>query len=154
MSQPTKEQWKKVEQDLDSLFRPVYLKCDEYYVRYALVRMKNKLVIDVYVNGFIKTEWYGDIKNDNPHEEAIRFWRPTTRSKYTAKELKRWEKIQGKRECRKRGMYEKRVFPWPWWNRPRPLIAHLKKHNTDIEIITYETHQAAIEKIEELNDEN
>jgi len=147
MSQPTKEQWKEIELQLDALFSPVYLKCDEYYVGFALVRNKSKLVINVYVNGWIKGEWFG--VGDKMSEEARRFWRLRTSACFTAKQLKLYEKIYGKRECKKKGMYKKRMWPDPMWNRPRPLINHLKKHNQNIEIIDYKTYKAAIEAMKD-----
>lgn len=142
MSTPTKADWAIIEKKLDQIFRPVYLLCDGYYVRYELTRMKNRLVIGTYVNGYIKGEWFDT--DEKMSEEARRFCRLSVHAKHKPKELKMWEKILGKRECKKRDMYGKYVFPNPVWNRPRPLINHLIKHNENIEIIDYETHNNAI----------
>jgi len=145
MSQPTKAEWDQVAKDLDSFWKPVFFLCDGFYVRYSMVRWKNKLIIDVYVNGYMKGSWYG--MNDEMSEEARRFWRPSVRAKYKPKELKFWEKLHGKRECKKRGMYDKIIYPFPCWNKPAPLIRHLIKHNKDIQIIDSKTHEEAVSRM-------
>jgi len=140
MNQPTKEEWEQVVKDLDSLFKPVHLLCDGFYVRYSMVRHKNKLVIDVYVNGKLKGEWF--TLGDEFPEEIRRFFRLRVMNRY--KDIKKWEKILGKREAKKQGIYEKVTFPSCYWNRPRPLIRHLIKHNKDIQIIDSKTHEEAV----------
>lgn len=145
MSKLSKQDQETIIQQLDKLFTAVYLRCDGYYVFYHLTRHKKQLVIGCYINGWLKGEW---LTWDKPmSEEARRFFRPATRSKMSPKELKSWEKIIGKRECKKRGFYDKIVFPMPWWNSARSLVRHLMKNNTSIEIISYETHKAAVDEI-------
>lgn len=145
VTQPTKEQWDEIAEKLDSLFSPVYLRCDGYLVATSMRRSKNRLIILVAVNGWeFKGEWLpsGDREMS---EEASRFWMPRKKARFTRKALKMWEKILGKRECRKRGYYDHYIFPMPYWNRPRPLINHLKKHNQCIEVIDYETYSRELD---------
>lgn len=147
MSTPTKEQWDEVAETLDSQFDGVYLRCDNYLVHACLRRMKMKLVISVYVNGYFKGEWFG--KDDEMSEEARRFWRPSVRALHSAKYIKLFEKIDGKRKCKKNGIYDKYTWPIHYWNRPRPFIRHLIKHNEHIEIIDHETYEAGIKALKE-----
>lgn len=146
VTQPTKAQWDEIAEKLDSLFSPVYLRCDGYLVATSLRRAGNRLVIHVAVNGWdFKGKWASI--DGEMSEEAKRFWMPRKKAKMTQKYLKSWERLIGKRECRKRGYYDPYVVPMPIWNRPRPLINHLKKHNQSIEIIDYETYSRELEAL-------
>ncbi len=145
MTQPTKEQWKGLAIDLDKMFSDSYLLCDGFYLLYRMERSKNKLCISVYVNGFMKGEWFG--VDDEASEEAHRFWRPSIRARYSAKHIKLYEKIYGKRECKKKGIYDKRTIYYPWWNRPQPIISHLKKTCKSIEILDYKKYKAGLDKL-------
>ncbi len=147
MSKPTKEQWDEVAEKLDSLFAPIYLRCDGYLVYACLGRMKMKLVIHIYVNGYFKGEWYG--KDDEMSEEARRFWRPSVRARHTTKYIRLCEKLYGKRWCKKNGIYDKYTWPHPYWNRPRPFIRHLVKYNQNIEVIDPVTYEKGIKALEE-----
>lgn len=144
---PTKEQWAKIVEDLNSLYIVVYLRCDGYLVSASLRRTsKLKLSIVVGVNGWeIKGEWLpSPSKGRAMSEEAQRFWFQSRRQKYSAKQLQSLEKIWGKRECRKRGLYDPFIFPTPEWNSANSLIRHLKANNDSIEIIDYETYSKEI----------
>lgn len=148
--QPSKSQWQEIEKNLDSFFGVAYLRCDGYLISATMGRVgKNKLAIVVAVNGYLlKGEWFpsSSVTDTNDlHEVARRFLRPTSRARMNQKELKLWEKIIGKRECKKRGYYDRIIFPKTEWLRPRPFIAHLKKHNQSIEIIDYETYSREVE---------
>ncbi len=145
---PSKQEWAQVIKDLDSQFRVVYLRCDGYLVSASLLRSKgNRLKVVVYVDGVIKGAWCGLFKAvEEMSNEARRFWFPAQRSLMKAKELKFWEKFHGKRECKKRGFYEKRFVPTPEWNSASSLVRHLIKHNDQIEIIDNVTYMAELEQ--------
>ncbi|WP_275100123.1 hypothetical protein [Sedimenticola hydrogenitrophicus] len=148
MNQPTKEQWDEVAKEMDRLFGSVYLRCDGYLVSTHLERdsKTNRLYIIVYVDGGFKGEWIEVV--DDPEEFSDipkRFCRHVSRQRRSAKDLKLCEKLYGKRECRKRGYYDRRYLSRADWLKPMPLIRHLKKHNTDIEVLTYETYKAALD---------
>ncbi len=145
MTQPTKEQWQDIESKLDSMYSDVHLLCDGYYLLYRMERSKNKLLISVYINGWMKGEWFG--VGDKASEEARLFWRPSIKAKYTAKHIKLYEKIYGKRECKKKGIYDKQTMYWPSWNRPKPIITHLKKTCKSIEILDSKTYNAGLDKL-------
>lgn len=140
MSQPTKQQWDDIAERLDRLMCPVYLRCDGHLIMAELARTeKNRLGIHVSVNGWrFRGEWL-PLDSREMSEEARRFWRPVKRQKVKRKQLRLFERIYGKRECRRRGYYEPHIWPTPIWLRPRPLINHLKKHNEHIEVIDRST---------------
>lgn len=136
MSQPTKQQWDEIAEQLDRLMCPVYLRCDGHLIMAELARVeKNRLGIFVSVNGWrYKGEWV-TLNGHKKFDEVRRFWRPVKRQKVKRKELKLFERIYGKRECRRRGYYEPNIWPTPVWLRPRPLIQHLRKHNEHIKVL-------------------
>lgn len=148
--QPTKEQWAKIAEELNSLYSGVYLRCDGYLVSASLRRTsKLKLNIVVGVNGWeIRGEWFPSPSNGRAmSEEARRFRFQSRRQKYSTKQLRSLEKIWGKRECRKRGFYDLFIWPTPEWNSANSLIRHLKANNDSIEIIDYETYSKEVEII-------
>lgn len=56
----TKEQWQDIEKTLSLPYQAVKLRCDEHDV-YAVVGIyKRKLCVDIYVDGFVKGEWFND----------------------------------------------------------------------------------------------
>ncbi|MEJ1384854.1 MAG: hypothetical protein RPV21_10845 [Candidatus Sedimenticola sp. (ex Thyasira tokunagai)] len=148
MSQPTKEQWAGIAQQLDHQYNAVYLRCDGYLIQACLERIKKSLKIGIYVNGWLKGCWI-EVVTDAAElpEESRRFWFHSKRQPMKAKELKAWEKLIGKRECRKRGYYTPRIIPYPYWNSANSFIRHLKKHNESIEILDHETYSAAMEEM-------
>ncbi|MEJ1358311.1 MAG: hypothetical protein RPU42_14490 [Candidatus Sedimenticola sp. (ex Thyasira tokunagai)] len=148
MSQPTKEQWAGIAKQLNCQCDTVFLRCDGYLVHACLDRVKMSLKIVVYVNGWLKGEWCKTVTDPTAlPEESRRFWFHTKRHLWTTKQLKSWEKIIGKRECRKRGYYTPRIFPLPHWNSANSFIRHIKKHNESIEILNHETYMAAIDAL-------
>jgi hypothetical protein len=54
----TKDEWKKVKDDLDFFYKTVYLRVDGYEVALILVRVSQyKNAIDIYINGYFRGEW-------------------------------------------------------------------------------------------------
>lgn len=149
MPMPTKEQWDEIAAKLDRFYSHVFLRCDGYLVSANMERVSaNRLAIAVAVNGYhLKGEWL-PINGREMSEEARRFLRPAKKARMSQKELKSWERLIGKRECRSRGYYEPRIWPDPFWPRPRPFIAHLKKHNQSIEVLDYETYSREVEALQ------
>ncbi|WP_126456707.1 hypothetical protein [Sulfuriflexus mobilis] len=138
MPQPTKKQWADVAKKLDRLYDTVFFRCDGYLVQAVLGRISNNgIAIAIYVNGLAAVhEWV-----DGKDEEPRRFWRPITRSSFKQRYIKEMERIVGKDECEKQGLYNKETTYNPSWLRPWPFIRHLIKHNESIEIIDYETYR-------------
>jgi hypothetical protein len=147
MSQPTKQQWDEIAEEMDRLFGSVFLRCDGYLVSTQLQRdQNNRLHIWVYVDAQIKGAWIEIVDDPDQFSDVPkRFYRHSSRQRMSAKQLKGWEKIIGKRACRKRGYYDRRYISSPAWNKPMPLIRHLKKHNTNIEVLTYDEYKVALD---------
>jgi len=145
VTQPTAAEWAEIATALDRQLAPIYLCCDGYLVEAELTRTgKNTLGITVAVNGWSFRGSWLPLDGREMSEEARRFWCPRKRQRMSAKHLRVWEKLYGKRECRRRGYYEPVISPFPVWRRPRPFIAHLKAHNTNIEIIDYTRYKTAL----------
>jgi hypothetical protein len=147
--QLTKQQWTDVNQELSSPYGRCYLICDDYVICASIEQHKMKLIIAVYINGSIKgsDQWYGsDSDIEQMGDISRKFWRLKTIGR-PAKEIAKWEKIYGKREARKLGIYRKRCFTIPYFSTPGAFITHLKKHNQSIELVDYEAYQQALIKL-------
>ena len=147
MSQPTKEQWDEIARQLDRMYDAVCLRCDDYLITASLMRAdKNKLKIVVYVDGSIQGKWCQVVEDANElSEEPRRFWFHSKHQKIAPKTLKAWERAIGKRECRKRGYYNKMIVPRPDWNSANSFIRHLRRHNANIEVLTRDEYNAALD---------
>lgn len=148
--QPTKEQWAELAVKMDSIHISTHLDCDGYLIATQMARHKNKLFIQVYVDGSIKGKWMNIVDSvDDFDDVPKRFYRHTKRQRTSAKHLKMWEKIEGKRECKKKGRYGYRYLSVPDWTSANSLIRHLKKYNQNIEILNYETYKDRLDKKQE-----
>lgn len=96
----TKEQWIEIEKHLAGLFSSVIFKYGEFEITVTRGRVsESKTSLVVYVDGVIKGGWYS---KDNERPACIPdVWRKRTRAKYTAKSIKSFEKIWGKRRAKK-----------------------------------------------------
>lgn len=142
---PTKEQWQEVEKNLSRLFSGVYLRCDGFVVYASLVRASvSKLCIQPYVDGVLAGAWFLRAEDGTYAEQAVRFYRPVDKTRYTPKFVKIMEKAIGKRRCRADGYYDKRRYYMTTWGTPTAFIRHLKKNNERIEIIDRETHDREV----------
>lgn len=142
MSQPTKEQWTVIEGELNSLFRHVYLDCDGYLIAAGMVRDKNRLVIEVYVDGYIKGIWHQYVETLEAFTEVPkRFYCIIKRAMWPQKFIKDMEKLIGKRRCKDEGYYAVRYSSRAWWTSAKSFISHLKKNNQSIELLDHKTYQ-------------
>lgn len=130
----TDSDWQYVRANV-GLFRTVTLMCDGYKVQISEARSGNKIIITVYVNGFMRGKWLnGDC------EIGRKFMRPSVRFAYSARFRKDMQDIMGKREYKKKSdVYEKKITVYyPFWNNINSLIKHLKANCTSIKIHTNE----------------
>lgn len=142
MSQPTKEQWADIEANMNSLFSATYLDCDGYLVAARMVRDKNKLVIEVYVDGYVKGLWHQYVESIDAFSEVPkRFYCIKKQSLWPKKFIQDMEKQIGKRRCTKNGYYAVRYSSRSWWISAKSFISHLKKHNQSIELLDHTTYQ-------------
>lgn len=127
-TQPTKDEWKQIEEAATSLYSRVRLEVDGYDIMLELGRItKTRLAICVWVDGAFKGEWCKP-----GHEVARRFYRVSTRHLFSRKEISQAEKDFGKRIAKKTGYYatyEAVSAHWPSFSR---LKSHLIKNNDSI----------------------
>lgn len=149
MNEPTKQQWDEFKQELSGRYGTQYLQCDGYAVSIN-IEMSNKRALHyvVYVNGWLNGKWIKAVKEDEIDslpEEAKRFYMHNKKGR-PSKEIKIYEKIYGKHECKKMGFYKKQVLAMPFWKSLNSLIAHFKKHNQQISIVSQEDYELMIKK--------
>ncbi len=127
----TNEDWQCVKDNV-GLFRTVALRCDGYNVDLCEERMGNKIVIAIYVDGYMKGKWLnGDC------EIGRKFMRPKTWYVLSKKQREEFKKIVGARRYKKeRERYEEKLTTYyPYWTNINSLIRHLKKNCESIELI-------------------
>ena len=143
---PTKEQWAAIKKDLSRPYGSAWLCCDGYLVSTQVRISKMKLYIEVYVDGFIKGEnqWTGkESKVSEMNDISRRFW-CWKKHLPKAKDIKLYEAMYVKRECKKRGIYEAMIYTTPYFASPSSFIAHIKKHNKAIEVLDYNSYRTAL----------
>lgn len=127
----TKERWAEIEAELNHLFSLQAFRADGYVVSARLSRLKNRLLIEVHVNGYIRGEW-APRRGKPMAEEARRFWRHTTKAVAPKAFISKFEKAFGKRSAKARGLYDTWVWAEPYFLSAKAFVRHLRKHNTDI----------------------
>lgn len=143
---PTKQQWEGVKGGLSGVYGSVYLRCDGYLITGTIQPDKMKLVIAVYVNGWMKGAdiWHGKESDlDKMGDIARKFFRLSRRG-CPAKEIARYKKAFGAKYCKEKGIYDKTCFAFPSFSTPGAFIAHIKKHNESIEVLDNETYDQAL----------
>lgn len=131
MSQPTAEQWKRIESAIMAGF-PAILRIDGYDVLLHLGQLKGlRYAIVVQVDGKIDT---GLMHQDC--EITRRFWRKITTPKWSVKARQAMRKMSA-RQLKKMGLdpTETRFYWAPLWASFEALRRHLARHNTDIKVV-------------------
>ena len=148
-----KAQWDDLKKRINSLYGGVYLLVDGYLVSTSLQRNKMKLYVEVFVNGYInaKDAWSGKETELEQMGEIARRFHFRKVLKRSAKDIKQWEAILGKRECKKKGIYDGHIYTIPYFNSVGGFIAHIRKYNQSIEEISYEDYQARLAALEAAN---
>ncbi len=145
MASPTKAEWEKIKSDLSTPYGRAFFNCEGYLIAAIIEQDKMKLIIAVHVNGWIRGKWFWHGKEqdiDQMPEIARRFYCLKTK-RPPAKRVAQDIKIFGKKRCLERGLHAAFCTALPWFNTPGSFIAHLKKHNPSIEVIDFNTYQAA-----------
>lgn len=124
----TKEQWVEIEKHLAGLFSSVIFKYGEFEITVTRGRIsESKTSLVVYVDGVIKGGWYS---KDNERPACIPdVWRKRTRAKHTAKSIKSFEKIWGKRRAKKEmpDLYEVTEYHTCDFTTAKSLVRKYKK---------------------------
>ncbi|MXS82252.1 hypothetical protein [Nitrosomonas oligotropha] len=133
----TKEQWQKIEKSLSYPYGSVKLRCDGYDVSAFVMTDKMKLVIEVFVDGFIKGEWLL-----NEHEIGIKFYEKKTKYTLNKKEREEARKNMNNkrlgidlREMFKRHYENKYSYINPCWTSAKSFLRHIRKTCNTIELI-------------------
>ncbi|ACV64885.1 conserved hypothetical protein [Desulfofarcimen acetoxidans DSM 771] len=128
----TKQEWQEVEEQLQSFYTTVKLKCDEYNISLRLERLNQfKNVISVYVNGVVKGTWLME-----DCEERKRFMRPVKKSLYSQKRKEEMKKFS-KKKLKEYGIDLEATYTCylPFWKSFKKMRSHLTKNNKTIELV-------------------
>jgi hypothetical protein len=149
MAQPTKQQWEEIKHKLSGPYGTAYLKCDDYIISAQVEQSKMKLVVSIYVNGWIKGQdlWRGKESKINQMGDIARRFHCCHRISVPAKTVTLNIKILGKKQCKEKGCNEARVWTYPQFGTPGAFIAHLKKHNPSIEVLDYLTYRQLMDAL-------
>ncbi|WP_372373217.1 hypothetical protein ACDI10_16225 [Vreelandella venusta] len=130
--------WKQLEEQLSGVFGSAKIVADGYEVSfYKRLGKGERLVIETYVNGYIKGEWFSTGENGAPKHPEARFFRPHKCRLYKLKDYSKLKRVFGKKKADK--MVELITVAYgPAWNSPRTLISHLKKNFPDMELVNSE----------------
>ena len=129
----SKEQQDHVLKELDIPYNKVILHCDGHDVTLRLVRMKMKLVVDIYVDQMFKGIW---LTEPDKHPEAK--FLPTKKVKiYSQKSKAEIIKVLGKREAKKSfpdldKVIESKSY---YFSSPKAALSHLIKVSDSIELL-------------------
>lgn len=132
----SKEQQDHVLKELDIPYNKVILHCDGYDVTLRLVRMKMKLVVDIYIDQMFKGIW---LTEPDKHPEAK--FLPTKKVKiYSQKSKAEIIKVWGKRRAYQEypELDTKREYRLPYFSNATKAINHLIKVSDSIELLTAE----------------
>jgi len=128
------DKWQELEELLSGVFGAAKIRADGHEVIFQKSLYREKLVVQVWVDGAIKGDWIKVNDNGEPKHSEGRFFRPMKSRCWKLKQYKELKKVFGKKEADK--MTELRVVGFlPYWGSPRPLISHLKKNFPDLELL-------------------
>lgn len=146
MSKPSTAQWQQLKENLSGCYGQEFMNCDGYFIGISVMQDRRKLVIGISVDGFINFSDAQIINEDQKDDlpEKIKKFYYLRNVPWDKKITQMYEKMYGKRECKRRGVYKKRYLPWPFFNTPGAMITHLKKHCENIVIIDYEKYQSGL----------
>lgn len=135
----SKEQWVEIEAQLSRIMGRVELVCDGYKITASIERDKMKLVVTVYVDGYIKGEWiFNKEGSEIPlkfHQEKKRFvfgakyralLAKQSKSKYFSKDERDKSAADSIKTC---------SHYWPHWSNAKAFCRHIRKTCTTIEVV-------------------
>lgn len=130
----TKEQWRKIEQELSHSFGSVKVKCDGFELSLTVQPVAAlQYGIAVYVNGYFKGKWFVE-----DCEERRRFLRPVERFLWSAKQRCEMLKIYGGKRAKKKDVERinaKLTSYYSYWTSVTSLHRHLEKNNRELEVV-------------------
>jgi hypothetical protein len=145
---PDKAEFDEIKKQLSSAYgKSAYFLIDGYYIAASVVQLGMRLVITVYVNGFVKGKWIWSGKEselDKMPEISRKFYHLKVSNLYNAKETCAWEKFYGsKAKAKANGVYDKYYRVDFCFSSASAFISHIKKNNDLIRILSYSEYSAA-----------
>lgn len=149
MSGISKEAWEDIESSLSCSYVDISFKFKGYLLQVNRVRIsESKTALMVWIDGKSRSSWgcaHLDFMKSNLTTDEIEstpsiipdVWKPVARSNYKPKQIKAFEKINGKRWCKKEGIYDKTVFYTSTFSKASVLVRQFKKLD-GLELITDE----------------
>lgn len=140
----TKEEWKALEMELQFNYGRAKLLIDGFEVSFQVTQDKMRLVICVYVNGWMKGEWL--VKKT---EEATRFCRPVTFSVYKPSDIKKLTAGMSKASIKQwmPDLSKKLVHYTSYWLSFGALKRHLIANNKVIEVVRIGPDERVFEEV-------
>ncbi|MDP2202435.1 MAG: hypothetical protein Q8K07_10485 [Methylicorpusculum sp.] len=106
------------------------------------MRLSIAVCVDGHISGI--NHWVGKESNMGEMSEISRKFLAITKKYPDQKSVKISEKIFGKKECKKKGLYEATVSTAPFFKTAEGFIAHLKRQNESIEVLDYEDYRSRL----------
>lgn len=128
------DKWKELEELLSGVFGVAKIRADGHEVSFQKRLDGEKLVIQVFVDGWVKGEWWKVNEQGEPIHSEGRLRRPMRSRVWPLKEYKSLKKVFGKRKADQMTAL-RTVAVTPCWGTPRTLISHLKKHFPEMELL-------------------
>ncbi|KMQ73767.1 hypothetical protein [Marinobacter subterrani] len=125
--------WQQLEEGLSGFFCSVAAVADGHELTFLRRLYKERLVVEVYVDGWIEGQWYKATAEGEPEHPQARFWRPYRTRPYKLSEYKSLKRVFGKKRADEMTALQTCAF-MPYWNTPKSLVRHLKKHFPDLEL--------------------
>lgn len=130
---PSLDKWQQLEARLRGVFGDATAVAGGHEVRFVKRLDGESLVIEVYVDGWIKGEWSKADESGEPvHPEGL-FWRPYRSRAWKLKQYAQLKRAFGKKKADQMTAL-KTVAYLPSWNSPKTLVRHLKKRFPDLEL--------------------
>lgn len=138
MSSITKEQWKKIEEEMSGMFVSVCFKYKGYDLHIVREREgENKTTLTVYVDDLIKGAWFSALAGRDESDEQPEgmptilkeVWKLKTKARHSKKRIASMEKAIGKRRTKKDypELYAIDEYYWPYFSKASVLCRQFKK---------------------------
>ncbi|PWW41602.1 hypothetical protein DFO83_101294 [Idiomarina loihiensis] len=128
------DKWKSLESQLQGMFCEVKAQVEGYELEFKKQLDGEKLVVSVFVNGWIKGAWASVDPEGNPKHPEGRFWCPKKMRVWPKKRYAELKRIYGKKKADH--MTALRVScVLPAFSSPRALTAFYRKHFPELQFV-------------------
>jgi hypothetical protein len=127
------DKWQEIENRLSGVFGSVKAAAGGHEISLEKQVDKERLIVAVYVDGWIRGEWTRATADGEPEFLQARFWRPYRARPWKLSQYKNLKKAFGKKKADEMTALKTCAF-MPYWNTPKSLVRHLKKNFPDLEL--------------------